>query len=477
MESVVQTQTDVKPSRRHSIAVALRRMSLTGHSDHPSQLFNGSNSGSRRGSIQDSLIQFSKNFKIGSAGQSSRCVSELGRFLSRTTLQAVLANHLGDKKIKITKMNTKQLTDSDTNAYEIEIWFKIKNQRRRIDLSVRIIHDSEDDELYVFNTIINDIKLYLHKKDLSNLNLVPVQEQIDCSKMQSSIEEDDEELSSQIENDLTKVFILESLFHRGYKDDISDLDGLDYEHSIMAISYLAKFHASSYCYRKEENIVLHEKYPELENIQMPTFTPEAVAKVGEILERSSQLCSQSSMFVDAMVQGVKVETEFLEHFRVLCHGNFLRENLQYCYRTELESRYFCSDLVFQNLSWCHIGSCVLDLLQFVFTSIDPEVRRNFLADFICSVYYDNFVKTVINVNQKLSIFRLKHFVREFEQNILYGFLFSLDLKLKLHENIENDNEECKDELENENRKLEEYIVALATDIVQFKANSRVSIFS
>ena len=52
-------------------------------------------------------------------------------------------------------MNTKQLTDSDTNAYEIEIWFKIKNQRRRIDLSVRIIHDSEDDELYVFNTIIN----------------------------------------------------------------------------------------------------------------------------------------------------------------------------------------------------------------------------------------------------------------------------------------------------------------------------------
>ena len=87
--------------RQNNKIVFCRRMSLTGHSDHPSQLFNGSNSGSRRGSIQDSLIQFSKNFKIGSAGQSSRCVSELGRFLSRTTLQAVLANHLGDKKIKV----------------------------------------------------------------------------------------------------------------------------------------------------------------------------------------------------------------------------------------------------------------------------------------------------------------------------------------------------------------------------------------
>ena len=75
------------------------------------------------------------------------------------------------------------------------------------------------------------------------------------------------------------------------------------------------------------------------------------------------------------------------------------------YRSELESRYFCSDLIFQNFGWAHTGSCVLDLLQFLFTSIDPEVRRDFLADFVCSVYYDNFVKTVIALNDKLSIFR------------------------------------------------------------------------
>lgn len=171
----------------------------------------------------------------------------------------------------------------------------------------------------------------MHKKDLSNLNLVPVLQQIDCSKLQSSIEEDDEEVSSQVENDLTKVFILESLLHKGYKDDISDLDGLDYEHSIMAIAYLAKFHAASYCYRKDENIALQEKY-QLENITMPTFSPEACAKVAQILQTNSQLCTHSNIFVDAMKNGINLESEFLEHFRVLCHGNFLRENLQYCYR-------------------------------------------------------------------------------------------------------------------------------------------------
>ena len=51
------------------------------------------------------------------------------------------------------------------------------------------------------------------------------------------------------------------------------------------------------------------------------------------------------------------------------------------------------------------SSCVLDLQQFIFTSIDIDIRSRFIADFVCSVYYDNFVKTVITINQKLSIFR------------------------------------------------------------------------
>ena len=58
--------------------------------------------------------------------------------------------------LQITKMNTKQHTNTDKDVFDIEIWFKIKNQRRRIDLSVRILSDSdEDEELYVFNSAIN----------------------------------------------------------------------------------------------------------------------------------------------------------------------------------------------------------------------------------------------------------------------------------------------------------------------------------
>ena len=52
---------------------------------------------------------------------------------------------------------------------------------------------------------------------------VPLLQQIDCSKLQQLSEE--EEISS-VENDLKRIFILENLSHKGYKDDISDLDGL-----------------------------------------------------------------------------------------------------------------------------------------------------------------------------------------------------------------------------------------------------------
>ena len=115
------------------------------------------------------------------------------------------------------------------------------------------------------NFFLQDIRDYLSTKENINENLIPVLDQIDCSKFQEIHEEED------IENDLTKIFILESLSHKGYKDDISDLDGLDYEHSIMAISYLAKFHATSYCYRKEKKISLPEKYCQLQELQIPKF--------------------------------------------------------------------------------------------------------------------------------------------------------------------------------------------------------------
>ena len=190
--------------------------------------------------------------------------------------------------------------------------------------------------------------MYLNKKSKCPQLMLPVSEHLDCDNIREEFYEEDGEASSG-EDDLSKLFILENLGHRGYKDDILDLEGLDYEHSMMAVCYLARFHATSYCYRKEENFSLTEKYSLLEEVQVPTFGSKACRNIENILKKNSKLGKHTDMFVNAMRNGINLKSHYLEHFRVLCHGNFLRENLQYCYKTELESRYFCSDLIFQDL--------------------------------------------------------------------------------------------------------------------------------
>ena len=74
--------------------------------------------------------------------------------------------------------------------------------------------------------------------------------------------------------------------------------------------------------------------------------------------------------------------------------------------------------------------------------------------------------------------RLKHFIREFEKNLMYGFLFSLEYKSRMLENEQTGKAEMETVCDSEEeKKLEEYILALANDIIQFKVNLKASILS
>ena len=140
------------------------------------------------------------------------------------------------------------------------------------------------------------------------------------------------------------------------------------------------------------------------------------------------------------------------------------------YKSNLESTLSCCDVIFQDLSRCHYGSCVLDLLQFIFTSINLEVRHNFMADFVCSVYYDSFAKTVTSINNNIPMFSKKDFIKEFDLNIMYGFLFSLDI----HSNLYQEALE-KDKTAPSFVKHKHFVLALVRDILQFKINAKATI--
>ena len=130
--------------------------------------------------------------------------------------------------------------------------------------------------------------------------------------------------------------------------------------------------------------------------------------------------------------------------------------------------------MFQDLSSCHYGSCVLDLLQLIFASINTSVRQNFLADLVCSVYYDNFAKTVGSINGNIPMFSKKQFIKEFDSKIMYGFVFSLDILSSSYlRGVDSDpNEEIS---EASCLKFKMYFLALVRDILQFKVNAKATL--
>ena len=44
--------------------------------------------------------------------------------------------------------------EEENDVYDVEVLFKSHNLRKRMDLSVRVIHNLDDEELYVYNTFI-----------------------------------------------------------------------------------------------------------------------------------------------------------------------------------------------------------------------------------------------------------------------------------------------------------------------------------
>ena len=87
-----------------------------------------------------------------------------------------------------------------------------------------------------------------------------------------------------------------------------------------------------------------------------------------------------------------------------------------------------------------------------------------MADFICSVYYDNFAKTVLLINSSINMFTKKEFIKEVAGKMPYGFLITAHKLDKTNSSPLLDDTLAKSSL-----------ISAARDIVQFKINAEVTI--
>ena len=340
-------------------------------------------------------------------------------------------------------------------CYDVEVHTKgilRVSGRRWVDLLVRVELEQEgevDREINIYRTVVEDMKKYFSEKYMNRSKFLPIPRYVEVTGSNHS----------------RSFFILETMRHLGYKKDIlKNPEGLNDEHSLLVVANLAKFHAASYCFRKEKKIDFRDYSVLNHALSVPIIRKETIQILERILKTFPASASQSHKnFLDQS----KLENldKNLEYFGVLCHGHLCRENLLFRYKSNLESHLCCTDVILQDLSSSYYGSCVLDLLQFIFSSIDNIFRPRSVVKIMSSVYYDSFIKTVSSINSGIPVFNYNDFLKEIGNCIFYGFHFAVDIHTFLYkEALDN----YKDEGEISEHKYVRQVEALIRHIVQFR---------
>ena len=130
--------------------------------------------------------------------------------------------------------------------------------------------------------------------------------------------------------------------------------GLDYEHSIMGIATIAKFHASSYCYRKENSFDLKNISYLLGDQKLPEISSEFVEEIKRIID-SSGFEKYSEQLLSAIRGNLSPLSNKLDKFGVLCHGALKRDVVLFKYKNQGDTKQTCQEGILTNLSSAHVG--------------------------------------------------------------------------------------------------------------------------
>ena len=268
--------------------------------------------------------------------------------------------------------------------------------KTKLEIKLKVVEHGNRESL-IYELVIEELIIYLREKyEVPNpCRFLPIPEYFKTLKS-----------SENPEFTNFKMIITKNMKYSGYQA-LMDAKGLDYEHSVVALAALARLHAISYCYRKEKKTNLKAEYPVLERSPGPLVTRETVFQV---FKQHPEFHLYSHLFLGQENILLDIQEDF-ETFGVLCHGNHFEESLMFNYTCDGEEDK-PSDAVFKNLENCYFGSCVPDLLHFIFSCINQDTRRNFILDFIGNVYFEAFKSAVFSINKRIPMFSKLEFSAE-----------------------------------------------------------------
>ena len=223
-----------------------------------------------------------------------------------------------------------------------------------------------------------------------------------------------------------KIIMSKNVKYDGYHGGVHDGDGLDYPHAVVAIAALARLHAISYCYTREKKTDVKIWCRSTETSSNSLDKKDTVF---QLFKQHPEFHLYSHLFLGQETNLFNAECN-LNTFGVLCHGGKFGESVLFKYAANNQAEEEPTDAVFQNLGNCHYGSCIQDLLLLIFSCINQDIRRNFLLEFIGTVYYDAFSSAVMSIDKNITMFDKQLFSAEVKKLSVACGLYTVETEFQ-----------------------------------------------
>jgi hypothetical protein len=245
------------------------------------------------------------------------------------------------------------------------------------------------------------------------------------------------------------LIVLEDFQDSEYRFGGNDSMLLDFDHIVLALESLARFHALSYAMKKRDrqsfySCVVHKvkngkkfcaadkanelmyAHAYLQCLQFAALQPLEIFAT-KFLDGGQKYISgvrRLNMLLEDTAGLIRKLLIPQEPLAVLCHGNFNMLNILYRYDANNKP----SAVKFIDFQDVHYASPAVDLTVFLFLSASPDLRAESLDDLIC-VYHQTLLKAMsefLDCPEKdlLPEYSLDAFRREFSTHAVYGYILT-----------------------------------------------------
>ena len=266
-------------------------------------------------------------------------------------------------------------------------------------------------------------------------------------------------------SEMDKILVMQNLRTLGYRDPIDKKAGLDMDHVILAIKWLASFHALGYAFidqykggieqmQVDDLRIFFWKFSDTPNMdinlkEMKEFfgfnNENQLILMKEVDALSGNNTSyyvdvhrkmlkkiQSLHGVDSLIDAACVTRDHLQfRIKTFTHGDPWFNNVMYKYDEETKSPI---DVKFIDLQTVAHASPALDLVYFIYSSTTKEIRNN-LCDLL-RIYHDEFITNVNQFGSLLS-YTYEELNDDFYKACFWGLNFAMNA-LGKHLNSQED---------------------------------------